>query len=216
LLHTITESTQIFAYANDVAIMSRDKNALKDALGNTESEARERGLLINENKTKYMEVTRTVVNGHHLQYGKYEFQPVKELSHLGSQLNQTNLANCEMQARIVSGNRCYCSCGALMKSGALNRSSKLKMYTTLTRPAVTYGCEAWTLTGRNEQQLRIFERKMLRKIFDPVEDENGISRIRQNHELNELTGNADTVRYIKGRRMAWRGHVARMDGVENV
>jgi len=48
--------------AGDVAILSRNKNTLKDVLGNIESEARERGLLINENKTKYMEVTRTVVN----------------------------------------------------------------------------------------------------------------------------------------------------------
>ena len=45
------------------------------------------------------------------------------------------------------------------------------IYTTLIRPAVTYGCEAWTLTSRNEQQLRIFEGKMLRKIFGPVKNE---------------------------------------------
>ena len=66
-----------------------------------------------------MEVTRTVVNGNPLQCGKYESEPVKELSYLGSQLNQTNSTNCEIQARIISGNRCYCSCGALMESGAL-------------------------------------------------------------------------------------------------
>jgi len=53
-----------------VAILSRNKIALKVALGNIESEARERCLLINENKTKYMEETRTVVNGNHLQCGK--------------------------------------------------------------------------------------------------------------------------------------------------
>ena len=54
-----------------------------------------------------------------------------------------------------------------MKSSALNRSLKLKIYTTLIRPVATYGCETWTLTSRNEQQLRIFERKILRKIFCP-------------------------------------------------
>ena len=79
-----------------------------------------------------------------------------------------------------------------MESRALNGSSKLKIYTTLIRPAVTYGCEAWTLTGRNEQQLGIFERKILREIFGPVQDETGIWRIRKNHELKELIGNADT------------------------
>ena len=59
----------------------------------------------------------------------------------------------------------------------------------------------------HEQQLRIFERK----IFGPVQDENGIWRVRKNQELNEPIGNADTVRFIKSRRMAWLGHVMRMD-----
>jgi len=99
-----------------------------------------------------------------------------------------------------------------MKSRAVNRSSKLKIYTTLIGPIVTYGCEAWTLTGRNEQQLRIFERKILRKIFGQVQDENGIWRIRKDHEMNELIGNADVVRVTKSRRMTWLGHVMRIDG----
>jgi len=76
-----------------------------------------------------------------------------------------------------------------MKSRALKRSSKIKIYKTQIRPAVTCGCETWTLTSRNEQQLRILERKILRKTFGPVQDENGIWRIRKNHELNELIGN---------------------------
>jgi len=100
-----------------------------------------------------------------------------------------------------------------MKSRALNRSLKLKIYKTLIRPAVTYGCEAWTLTSRNEQQLRIFERKILRKIFGPVPDENGFWRIRKNHELNEIIGNGDIIRFIKSRRIAYLGHVTRMDGM---
>jgi len=81
------------------------------------------------------------------------------------------------------------------------------------KPVVTYGCEAWTLTSRYEQQLRIFELKILRKIFGPVQDENGFWRIRKNHELNELIGNADIVRFIESRRIAWLGHVTRMDGM---
>jgi hypothetical protein len=55
----------------------------------------------------------------------------------------------------------------------------------------TYGCEAWTLTNRDEQYLRIFERRILRKIFGPVQNEDGFWRIRMNHELNDLIKNAD-------------------------
>jgi hypothetical protein len=99
-----------------------------------------------------------------------------------------------------------------MKSRALNRSSKLKIYKTLIRPVVTYGSEAWTLTRRNEQQLRIFERKILRKIFGAIQDENGIWRSRKNQELDELIRNADIVRFIKSRRMNLVGHLMRMEG----
>jgi hypothetical protein len=75
---------------------------------------------------------------------------------------------------------------------------------------VTYGYEAWTLTNRDKQYLRIFERRILRKIFGPVENEDGSWRIRMTYELNELIGNADIVRFIKCRRIAWLGHVMGM------
>jgi hypothetical protein len=99
-----------------------------------------------------------------------------------------------------------------MRSRALNRSSKLKVYKTLIIPAVTRGIETWTLTGRNEQQLRTFERKILRKIFGVIQDENGIWRNRKNQELNEFIRNADIVRFIKSRRMNWVGDEMRMEG----
>jgi len=86
-----------------------------------------------------------------------------------------------------------------MKSRTLNSSSKLKIYKSIKRPVGTYGCEAWTLTTRNEQHLSIFERRILRKIFGPVQNEDGSWRIGMNHELNELIENADMVRFIKNR-----------------
>ena len=93
----------------------------------------------------------------------------------------------------------------------MNRNLKIKIYKSLIRPVVTYGCEAWTLTTRDEKHLRIFERKILRKIFGPVQDKDGSWRIKMNHELNEFIENADILRFIKSRRIAWLGHVMRMD-----
>jgi hypothetical protein len=52
----------------------------------------------------------------------------------------------------------------------------------------------------------------LRKIFGPVQNEDGFWRNRMNHELNDLIKNADIVRYVKRKRMAWLGHVMRMEG----
>jgi hypothetical protein len=113
--------------------------------------------------------------------------------------------------RILSGSNCYYAYGKLILARALNRSSKLKMYNGLIRPVVTYGCKAWTLTTRDEQYLRILEHRILRKIFGPVQNEDGSWKIRMNHELNELTENADIVKFIKSRRIASLGHVMWMD-----
>jgi len=52
----------------------------------------------------------------------------------------------------------------------------------------TYGCEAWTLINPDEHHLRIYERRILRKILGPVQNEDGSWRIRMNYELNELIG----------------------------
>ena len=72
---------------------------------------------------------------------------------------------------------------------------------------------SWVIQNvfRDEQHLIIFERKILRKTFGPVQDKDGSWRIRMNHELNEPIGNADIVRFIKSRRIAWLGYVMRMD-----
>jgi hypothetical protein len=99
-----------------------------------------------------------------------------------------------------------------MKSRILGTQLKLRIYKVLISPVVTYGCETWTLTSFNEQQLRIFERKILWKIFGPIQNSDGSWRIRMNHELDYLIQGADIVRLIKSRRLAWLGHVARMEG----
>jgi hypothetical protein len=80
-----------------------------------------------------------------------------------------------------------------MKSRALNRSSKLKIYKSLIRPVVTYGCKAWALINRDELHFRLLKRRILRKIIGPVQNEDGSWRIRMNHELKELIENADIV-----------------------
>ena len=98
-----------------------------------------------------------------------------------------------------------------MKSKMLNRELKLKMYKTLIRPVLVYGCESWTLNSNDKHLLRIFERKILRRIYGPVCGNNGEWRIRTNRELEQLMKNEDIVRFIKSRRLAWMGHVLRMD-----
>ena len=78
-------------------------------------------------------------------------------------------------------------------------------------PVVLYGCETWSLTLREETKLRVFEKRVLRRIFGPRRDEvTGEWRRLHNTELNNLYSSPNTVRVIKSSRMRWAGHVARM------
>ena len=76
---------------------------------------------------------------------------------------------------------------------------------------VLYGCETWSLTLREERRLRVYENRVLRKVFGPKRDEvTGEWRKLHNEELNDLYSLPNIVRVVKSRRMRWEGHVARM------
>jgi hypothetical protein len=75
---------------------------------------------------------------------------------------------------------------------------------------VLYGCETWSLTLREERRLRVFENRVLRRIFGPRRDEvTGEWRRLHNGELTDLYSSPNIVRVIKSSRMRWAGHVAR-------
>ena len=93
----------------------------------------------------------------------------------------------------------------------LSKNFKIKIYKTRLLPVVLYGCEAWSLTLREECRLRVFENRILRRIFGPKRDENGEWRRLDNEERHGLYRSPNIVRVIKSRRLRWAGHVSRME-----
>jgi hypothetical protein len=82
---------------------------------------------------------------------------------------------------------------------------------TVILPVVLYGCETWSLTSREEHRLRVFENRVLRRIFGPKRDETTRGwRKLHNEELDNLFFSPSIIRMIKSRRLIWAGHVARM------
>jgi len=85
-----------------------------------------------------------------------------------------------------------------------------KVNSALLRPVVTYGAEAWTLTKKEEQAMLIFERKIFRRTYG-LKYVNGEWKSRTNRELEEMSKEENIVKWIKGQRISWLGHLERME-----
>ncbi|KAJ4446277.1 hypothetical protein ANN_12972 [Periplaneta americana] len=102
------------------------------------------------------------------------------------------------------------------KTNLLSKNLKVRIYKIVILPVVLYGCETWTLTLREEQRLRVFENRVLRKISGAKRDEvTGERRKLHNAELHALYSSPDIIRNIKTRRLRWAGHVTLMGESRN-
>jgi hypothetical protein len=104
-----------------------------------------------------------------------------------------------------------------MSSRLLSRNVEVKIYKTIILPVVLYGCETWSLTLREEHRPKVFENRVLRRIFGPKRDEvTGECRKLHSEELHILYSSPNIIRQIKSRRMRWAEHVTRMGDERNV
>jgi hypothetical protein len=83
-------------------------------------------------------------------------------------------------------------------------------------PVIVYGYETWSVVLREEHRLRVFENRVLRRIFRTKRDEvTGGWRKLHNEELHGSYSSPSFIKMIRSRRMRWTGHVARMGEMRN-
>jgi hypothetical protein len=175
--------------------------------------SKEIGLEANAEKIKYMVMSRdqNARQNHNIKTDNKFFERVEQFKYLGTILTHQNSIQEQIKSTLKSGNACYHSVQDLPSSSLLSKNTEIKIYRTIISPFVLYACETWSLTLREEHRLRVFENRVLRRIFGAKRDEvAGECRRLQNEERNDLYSSPTIIRVIKSRRMRWAGHVARM------
>jgi hypothetical protein len=118
---------------------------------------------------KYMVMSRdqnAEQNGY-IQIGYESFETVEQFKYLGTTLTYQNSNHEEIKSRLKPGNACCHSVQNLLSSSLLSKSVKIKIYRIIILPVVLYGCKSWSRRLREECRLRVFENRVLSRIFAP-------------------------------------------------
>ena len=119
---------QVIAYADDLALVAKNKRVLTEKLTMISTEAEKRGLEINRVKTKYMKIggkENGSQNGE-VTMGKFKFEAVENFRYLGCNINRQNQRRTEIEQRIQAGYRAYNIYKQYMKNKKISRGLKLK------------------------------------------------------------------------------------------
>lgn len=126
------------------------------------------GMKINENKTEYMLMRRYPVTFQNLNVHQISFQQVENFKYFDANKNHKNNTHHEIKSMIRAANRAYYAMNKIFTSKLLSRDTKKKLYIAYLRLIVMYGCEIWSTTQSDDNKILIFERQVLRKMYEPV------------------------------------------------
>jgi hypothetical protein len=164
---------QLLVYADDVNMLAGSIHAIKENAEVLVVACKEIGLVTNADRTKYMVMNRDQNAGrsHSIKTDNSSFERVEEFKYLAATLTHQNSLHQEIMGRLKSGNACYHAVKNLLSSSLLYKNLKIKIYRTIIVPVVLYGCETWSFRLGEEYRLRVFENRVLRRIFGPKRDE---------------------------------------------
>lgn len=125
------------------------------------------GLKINEDKTRIMRIGKQLEKNK-IKIEDYTFEEVNMYKYLAVMITSNGEREVEVKEKIMQVNRAIHANKKLLKSKILGKNTKIKIYKTIIRLIIMYAAETMSMMKKQEEDLRILERKVFRIILEPI------------------------------------------------
>ena len=197
-------SVRCCMFADDVAILTETKEELQKNLTIWNEVLEKFNMKMNKSKTKVMAISAQEKKLE-IQIENEKIEQVKAYKYLGVILDEHGNQEQDINRRIESTNKLFYTLkNKIIRQREINRNTKLKIYKTIYRPILTFGCESWILTEKIKSKIRAIEMKFLRGIYGvSIMDKIRSDKIREELEIQSVE------QHIKERQLGWWGHLVR-------
>ena len=180
-------------YADDISWGSTEEKDLQLIEKVVPEVLKERNLLVNESKTEKYKISRN------------SEQDWKECKLVGSKLGTEE----DIKYRKTLANKAICDLKPILQNQKTSKECKIQVFKALVESIFLYNTEIWGLTQKQENEIDVFQRQLLRRIFGfrYTEDKKNWP---SNQKLYEITGTKPWSTTIAKRRLSFFGHVCRL------
>ena len=156
---------QNITYADDTVLLARNKVGLENLLHILKEESEIRGLNINRKKTKLMVFSKNKISPKcKITLDDEELQQVESFNYLGSVLTQDCRCTSAMKTRIALAKKSFTDMSSTFTNKQLENDTKKRLMKCNIWSVLTYGCESWTLSKRDESRLEAMELWIYRRM----------------------------------------------------
>ena len=199
-----TTNLEDLDFADDVVLLASKHAHIQDKTNRLVENSARVGLKLNIPKCKVM-TTNTRQNAP-VTIGDTQIENVQEFTYLGATIGKDGGGTEDLQNRLHKAKGTFYNLSKVWRMRNIGRNTKVKLFKTLVRSVLLYGCEAWKITKTEEKKIDSFQFTCLRRIL-------GIrwpQKIRNDH-IEEMTGINKISEEIRRRQWNWIGHVLRRE-----
>ena len=192
-------------YADDTALLAESIEDLQNLVDAVDEACSRYGLTINISKTKFMVVSKILVNPARITVRGEDIERVTHFKYLGAWLNETVNPDEEIRARIEMARSAFARMKSILCCRGLRLSIRLNVLRCYVWSTLFYGCETWTLKVAMMNRLEAFEMFCYRRILriSWTQHETNENVLRRMHKDREL------LRIVKRRKLEYFGHIIR-------